>query len=164
MQMMMKRGVLDKVMEQDCHGVMADNSGPYTVKVQLTCTLVGQKVFRHCSESVITQLDPLCLRLAILQLEQPWIQHNTKEKSYKMYSYSQLSYMHVSFSVSTHDSLFSLQSNLSTSSYKSFATFLLLYYHVNLSNSRTTFLITLYLILTHQTSAQPHKLYTCIIQ
>ena len=28
-----EQGVLDKVMEQNCHGVTADNSGPYTVKV-----------------------------------------------------------------------------------------------------------------------------------
>ena len=28
-----EEGMLDKVMEQDCHGVTADNSGPCTVKV-----------------------------------------------------------------------------------------------------------------------------------
>ena len=46
-------GVLDKVMERVCHGVVADNGRPYTVKL----AYAGRaKMIHHCLES-ITQLE-----------------------------------------------------------------------------------------------------------
>ena len=46
-----EKGVLDMVMEQDCHGVTADNNRPCTVKVAYSGrTEIVPSLFRKCDD------------------------------------------------------------------------------------------------------------------